>query len=77
MDFDDVPDEEWIDDEGDPEDDVLACPSCRQSVHEDTQQCPHCGDWIIPVDPSERFRKLLWAAVALLLVGSLILWVVV
>ena len=54
---DDLLDEEWIDDEGDDEDDLLLCPSCRASVHEDTQQCPHCGDWITPIYPGERTMK--------------------
>jgi len=70
----DDPDEEWIEDEdeGDPEDDLLLCPSCRAAVHEDTQQCPHCGDWIIPVYPKSRLKRLVWAVVAVLLALALI-----
>ena len=67
------PDEEWIEDEGDPEDDLLACPSCHAAVHEDTQQCPYCGDWIIPVDPHHRSGRLIAAVVILLLVIALIM----
>ena len=71
--YDAEPDDEWIEDEGDPEDDVLACPSCRATVHEDTQQCPHCGDWITPVDPQHRSRRLVAVVVALLLILALIM----
>ena len=40
----------------DRDDDVeeLACPSCGASVYEETQQCPHCGDWITPLAASAR-----------------------
>ncbi len=69
---DDLLDEEWIDDEGDDEDDLLLCPSCRASVHEDTQQCPHCGDWITPIYPGERTRRRIWAVAALLVVAAFV-----
>ncbi len=52
---------EWASgDELDSEDDLLVCPSCDGAVHEDTQQCPHCGDWITPVYPSSRARRIGW-----------------
>ena len=73
VDWDDDPDEEWIVDEGDEEDDVLACPSCGGQVHEDAQQCPHCGDWIVPVDPRDRSRRLLWIIITLALILALAL----
>jgi len=31
----------------------MICPRCRGIVLEDAPQCPHCGDWITPVDPSD------------------------
>lgn len=41
-------DQDILDDE---EDNVLAsltpCPSCGRAVHEQTQQCPHCKQWIL------------------------------
>lgn len=57
----DEPDDDWIEDEAvdDPKAELLVCPSCRRGVHEDSQQCPHCGDWITPVYPGGRARK--WA----------------
>ena len=72
MAWDDEADEEWVEDEAeDSEADLLACPSCRRPVHEDTQQCPHCGDWITPIDPSGRSRHWVWIAVAVLLILSM------
>jgi len=69
---DDIADEEWVDeDEEDSSDDLLVCPSCRREVHEDTQQCPHCGNWITPVYPHVSAKKWLFALVAVLLVAVL------
>ena len=76
MDFDEYPDEEWVEDEGDPEDDVLQCPSCKATVHEDTQQCPHCGDWIVPVWPGGQSKRLIWLVAAALLILAFILMAV-
>ena len=60
--YDDDSGEEWIEDEGEDSDeaDLLLCPSCRRLVHEDTQQCPSCGDWITPVYPSGGARHWVW-----------------
>ena len=76
MNGDDYPDEEWIEDHADEEDDLLTCPSCRNLVHEDTQKCPCCGDWIVPVYHRGRSRQWVWAMVAVLLILSLLLWTV-
>ncbi len=70
---DDYVDEEWVDDEGDTEDDLLVCPSCKQAVHEDAQQCPHCGDWITPVWPKGRSKRLIWIVAAVLAILGLLM----
>lgn len=62
-------DEEWVDDEED-DDDLLLCPNCREDVHEDTQQCPHCGDWIIPVYSAEGTKQWIWKVVVLFILLS-------
>ena len=76
VDYDDYPDEEWVDDEDDSEDDLLVCPSCGKPVHEETQQCPYCGDWIIPAYPGAHWKRAVFVIVAVLLILALILWVV-
>lgn len=76
MDYDDYQDEEWVEDEDQSEDDLLVCPSCRREVHEDTQQCPYCGDWITAMYPRGAWRRFVWVVVVLLLVLALVLWIV-
>ncbi len=73
MDYNDLPDEEWVEDQGDEEDVYLACPACHRLIHEDTQQCPYCGDWIIPVDPAGASKRWIAAVIVLLLVTALVL----
>lgn len=76
MNGDDYADEEWVEDQGDPEDVLLHCPACGRAVHEDTQQCPHCGDWITPVDRGGSWKRTVWlCAVALLIVSLLLITV--
>ncbi len=67
---------EWsefdVDDEDDPENDQLPCPSCGKMVYDDTDQCPHCGDWIVPLAGSDRrSRMILIVVVAVTLLGVL------
>ena len=55
-------------DAGDPEDDVVECPSCGQTVYDYSEKCPHCGDWIIDTAGPARLHWVWWiaAVVALL-----------
>jgi len=71
----DEPDDEWVEDDNadDPEAEVLVCPSCRGDVHEDTQQCPHCGDWITPVYPQSLFSRWLIVGVIGLMILSMLI----
>lgn len=53
--------------EGDEPGEML-CPHCRAEIIEDTQKCPHCGDWITPVHPSSAgWRRLVFVAIVLLM----------
>ena len=70
---DDYADEEWVEDDGDDADDLLACPHCRQEVHEDTQQCPFCGDWIVPVSVAGARQRTIWLVAVVLLIVSFVL----
>ena len=64
-------DEERVDEDEDSDDDLLMCPACKAAVHEDTQQCPHCGEWIIPVYPGERSKRAVWLIAAALVILAL------
>lgn len=62
----------------DPEEESLPemiCPACRAAVTEDTQKCPHCGDWITPIDPSAGgWRRWVFIAVVLLMLYAILRW---
>ena len=67
----DLPLEQDMDRDDDDSLPEMTCPICRATVVEDTQKCPHCGDWITPVDglrqPIRRRRWLFVAAVMIML----------
>ncbi len=42
------PDEEYEEDWDDDESSTVPCPSCGRPVYEDAEQCPHCGEYIVP-----------------------------
>ena len=78
--------EDWTDDDGveDPSDedcddgsrdseDLLVCPACRRDVHEDTQQCPHCGDWITPIHPESPWKRGVFIVAAVVAILGLLL----
>ena len=43
----------------------MMCPNCKGIVIEDIEKCPHCGDWITPVDPEHGGSKRLIYAIAI------------
>jgi len=77
-DWNDAPEDsvDEFDDEEDSDNDLLLCPNCRESVHEDTQKCPHCGDWITPVHPGGAWKRWVWAVAAILVAASMLLMTV-
>jgi hypothetical protein len=50
--------------EEDGEEDQLPCPSCGNMVYDDTDRCPHCGDWVMPLAAaaSSRSNWIWWTA---------------
>lgn len=70
-------DEYDLDDEaaGDAEDDQLPCPSCGRLIFEDSERCPHCGDWVMPLAAAAGKRKtrIWWTALALAVI-LLVTW---
>ena len=48
----------WDDDE----DVTIPCPYCRRPIYEDSQRCPHCGNYISEEDAAPR-RKPWWIIV--------------
>ncbi len=64
--------DDLIDDHDEDEADVLPCPSCGQMVYEDSDQCPYCGDWIIPLSGQPRWTRLVGAMLVVALLLGLI-----
>ena len=61
--------------DGDNDPAMMACPNCRKAVVEDAQKCPHCGDWITPVEPRSGKRVVTVLAI-LIMLGLALLWAV-
>lgn len=54
---------------------MMFCPECRRGVTEDTQKCPHCGEWITPVDrPPGRWstKRIVFVAAVLLMLFAML-----
>jgi hypothetical protein len=63
----------WSEDEdpvgADDEVETVPCPACGQEVYEDADQCPKCGEWIIPL----AGRRSAWPKlVAVVLIAALL-----
>ena len=71
--YEDDIDDEYTDDGYDDDLPEMMCPSCRGVVTEDTQKCPHCGDWITPVDgASQGWRRWLFVIAVLLMLLAIL-----
>ncbi len=60
----------WDDEEdgGQGDDDTtIPCPYCRRPIYEDSQRCPHCGNYISEED-APAARKPWWIIVGALVV---------
>lgn len=64
--------DEWPDAEDRGDDVEVPCPHCGRSIHEDTQRCPGCGNWLFGDDlmpPSPRHRWPIWLMILLTLLA--------
>ena len=72
--YDEVHDEVF-DEDDDPGGDQLPCPSCGAPVYDDTDRCPHCGDWIMPLASAARSKSWVWIVAAVLVVIAMLCWI--
>jgi endogenous inhibitor of DNA gyrase (YacG/DUF329 family) len=54
----------------------MMCPACGGVVTEDTQKCPHCGDWITAAEAGSAspLRSRRWMLIAAVLLMLLAMW---
>ncbi len=72
---DDYPDDIDDDEEGwgdDDEEATIPCAHCRAMVHDDAEQCPHCGQYLSrEVGPS---RKPWWVVAGVVACLAMVTW---
>lgn len=62
-------------DEGDEVSETIPCPNCGADVYEDAEQCPVCGEFILPgAGRLWAGRSAWWVLLGLLGTGA-VLWV--
>jgi hypothetical protein len=52
------------DDETDDDSETIPCPYCHRPIHEDSERCPHCEQYISSVDAPSR--KPWWMVVGVI-----------
>ena len=62
--------DDW-DEEDDGEEPTIPCPHCRRQIHEESQRCPYCENYVSE-DDKVSARKPWW-----IIVGSLLIFYVV
>jgi hypothetical protein len=50
---------------GDEDEPTIPCPYCREEIHEDSQQCPRCGNYLSAEDAPPS-RKPWWVVVGVI-----------
>lgn len=66
-------DTEYVPSEGD-DDPTMACPHCRATIFDESEQCPECGKYLSAEDGPPT-RKPLWVVVtALICLAVALLW---
>ncbi|MCH8044406.1 MAG: zinc ribbon domain-containing protein [Planctomycetes bacterium] len=69
----DFDDDEY--DSADDDSETLPCPQCGQSIYEEADQCPYCGQYVTFSSSSSAFDNKPWWWIALGLLGVLaVLW---
>lgn len=74
-DGDDLEWEGWQDDDKDVEGDLLPCPECGAMIYEDTDQCPACGMYVMPLAHAGRSRSWITVLVVIAVLAGLAVWI--
>ena len=54
--------------------DLLPCPACGAAIYEDSERCPRCGRWVIPLAGHARRRGTIWWVGAGLALLGMLAW---
>lgn len=68
---DDWDDEDWPEDDGIS--DVVTCVYCGSDVYEDAEQCPTCGNYIVPDTSPWSGRSPIWILLGLAVIIAVII----
>ena len=61
---------DWDDERSEEDDDLIDCPECSKPIHAESEQCPHCGNYILDEPRSgELWRGRSWWWIALGVLG--------
>lgn len=52
----------------------LPCPSCGRTIYEDTDRCPHCGDWVMPLAAAAVRKDWVWWTALALVAVMFVTW---
>jgi predicted nucleic acid-binding Zn ribbon protein len=67
-------DDDPLESDQDPSDtlDVIDCPICRQSIVEDADVCPRCGNFVLRDESAGERRPTWWILLVIMLMIGLI-----
>ncbi len=69
-------DGEGFDSSEDDDDDTVPCPYCHRPIHEDSQRCPSCENYISEEDAPSKTKPWWIVAGALLCLFIVLMWIV-
>lgn len=71
-------DDDWEGPESDEFDDddaeLVKCPSCGEEIFEEAQQCPYCGDYVVPSTSALGGRPFWFCVLGLLGVAATVFY---
>lgn len=68
---DDLPDGVYYDDHWP----TVPCPFCREAIAEDSDRCPHCGNWLSKEDSPTTPKTSFWVTMMVLAVLAVLMMV--
>lgn len=54
---------------------TVACPYCREAIAEDSERCPHCGNWLSKDDSPLMPKSSFWLTMMVLAVLAVLVMI--